>query len=212
MKRYMLFVLVGIFALSCLRCTKPPVGKLQIVNLRSEAIDDIEWNGQPFGDQFILERFSWGLYPGNANTREVEPGSAPVIFRSVPTHDLYETVEIVEVEEGEHVSFTITDSTPIRCLTPPKTKLQISNMRSEAIDDIEWNGYQFGDQFILQRGSWGLYPGNADTREVNPGSSPVIFRSVPTHDLYETIEIVEVEEGEHVSFTITDSIPVRNKL
>jgi hypothetical protein len=85
-------------------------------------------------------------------------------------------------------------------------------MRSDAIIEIEWNGYQFGDQFIFQRGAWGLYPGNAETLLVNPGSSPVTFRSATTQDLYETVEIVEVEEGEQVSFTLTDSTPVQNKL
>jgi hypothetical protein len=103
---------LAVLALACFRCPQP-ISELTIANERSEAINDIEWNGQPFGDQFIWERFDWGLYPGNADTREVKPGSGPVIFRSVPTHVRYETVEIVEVKEGEHERFTVTDSTQV---------------------------------------------------------------------------------------------------
>ena len=54
-----------------------------------------------------------GLESGNSDTREVEPGSAPVIFRSTVRDRLYETVEVVVVEKGEDKRFTITDSTSV---------------------------------------------------------------------------------------------------
>lgn len=73
------------------------------------------------------------------------------------------------------------------------TQLTIANRSSWGTDSMQWAGYDFGPISV----------GVTRTLEVNPGSDYVYVLALGAW--FRTVQAVSVSQGNHASFTLTDS-------